>query len=170
MNHVMCDSRSNSECYDIIAEPSNKGFLYIYSHKLNFINSNFYRRGASSIQMMNHSTRLFYQGLAFIEFSPFYEKFNTKIEEMISSGFTTKWRGEYLNPRNVYPYDDDLGPQVLTMDDLNIGFQLCCIPLALSVIAFAGEITVFWLMKMCSRIKEGIVASALVEAFLQRNH
>ena len=34
---------------------------------------------------------------------------------------------------------EEVGPQVLTMDHLRIGFLACCIPLALAVIAFIGE-------------------------------
>lgn len=61
--------------------------------------------------MIHHSVRLFYAGLAFKDFSPFYEKFNTKIDEMISSGSSAKLRREFLNPHND-PYEDTLGPQV----------------------------------------------------------
>lgn len=108
------------------------------------INNRSYRHGFTSLRMMNESIRIIQMGLAFNEYSPFYETFNKKIDEMISNGLATRWISAWINLENFISSSDPIGPQILTLDDLGIAFQVCCIPLVLSVIAFVGELIFFW--------------------------
>lgn len=106
--------------------------------------NNGYRLGSSSIRLLNEPIKLYFSGLRFKRFSPFYGEFNEKLGQMISSGLTSKWYEEYLNPFNRMVSVDDIGPQVLTMHDLDVAFGVCFIPLVCSVVAFAFERAKFW--------------------------
>lgn len=87
---------------------------------------------------------------------------------MVSNGLTQKFIADYWNPQGFNRGEDQIGPQVLTLDDLGVAFQICCIPLALSLAAFAGEIFVFWLKRLGKAIRQRLISSAIVIAFCDK--
>lgn len=104
-----------------------------------------------------------FAGLGFRKFSPFIDNFNGKMEQMLSSGFIQKFLEDESKPRNDKL--DNVGAQVLTLSDLGVAFQICCIPLVLSLIAFAGEFAVFWSKYLWAFAKERMISNAIVRAF-----
>lgn len=102
----------------------------------------------SSLCLMAEPIGLVFASLAFKFHSPLYESVNEKLLQMISNGVISKLAKDVNNRYDRKPILEDIGPQVLTMDDLVIGFQFCCIPLVLGVIAFLGELAVFRLKKL----------------------
>lgn len=97
-----------------------------------------YRSGISSLVYMKdirNSPRVFW----IKPFSPFYETFKEKIELLISNGVVFHWWDKFLNPKGFKRIEDDIGPQVLTYEHLEIGFMVCLVPLSLSVVAFVFE-------------------------------
>lgn len=105
-------------------------------------------------------------GLAIRAFSPLYETFNEKLDQMLSSGLVQKFLKEIMSRRK--DIEDDIGPQVLTLEDLGVAFQVCCIPLILSVIAFFGEIAVFCWKRWWPKLKMKITVPFVVVAFFER--
>lgn len=58
---------------------------------------------------------------------------------MIASGLIFHWWNSFIDPKGVKKVQDDIEPQVLTFEHLEIGFIFCLVPLALSIIAFFYE-------------------------------
>lgn len=66
---------------------------------------------------------------------PFREIMDEKLIQLLESGIMHKWIGT-PSP----PIVEKIGPQVLTMEHLEIGFIACFVPLILSIIAFLTEV------------------------------
>lgn len=88
--------------------------------------------------LLTEYLRTLFIGLSFKPFCPFYEILNEKIGRMVAAGLVDYWMNRGMNlHRNAF--DESIGPQVLTMEHLDIGFKFCLFPLVLSLIAFAFE-------------------------------
>lgn len=105
------------------------------------VHNNNYRSGVSSILFLEESFASFGYGIAFERFCPFFETFNRDIDRMISAGVM-----DYIQKKtNLYVtknFQYEIGPQILTMEHLGIGFLFCLIPLLISVIVFGMEVFV----------------------------
>lgn len=119
-------------------------FLNIY---LTYINSGF-RSGFSSLTPLKERLSTVYYGLAFPSFSPFYETFNDKIFRLFDAGLTSYWIQSRLNPRSVIKKVEDIGPEVLTMEHLDIAFKIIMIAVAICILMFLFEILFFQLHKI----------------------
>ena len=73
----------------------------------------------------------------FKNFSPFFETYNEIKGWLESNGMMEKFRQNNITSRRE---PEELGPQVLTMDHLRLGFLACLIVAAVSVAAFIGEL------------------------------
>ena len=73
-----------------------------------------------------------------MDYSPFLETYNEMLGWMEAFGFMANWREYYRN--SIPIIIEELGPQILTMDHLRIGFLACCIPLVCSIAVFIGEL------------------------------
>lgn len=91
-------------------------------------------------------------GLLFQEFSPLYEEFNQKIEEMISAGLTDYWIKKCFNPRGrTRKPPEDIGPQVLTLEHLEDAFFVSLMPLIVSVVSFIIEVAIPIIKRILNR-------------------
>ena len=75
--------------------------------------------------------------MVFKKFSPYFETFNDVKIWFESNGIMEKWRQD---TRDLSIKPDELGPQILTMDHLKIGFLACLVPLVISIAIFVAEI------------------------------
>ena len=128
------------DCYkyfEIVAEPSNRATT---EHAAGFIDylESLYKSGASSLTVLEDDYKLIFKGIVFLNYSPFLETYNEMLGWMEDFGFMAYWRDIFMkyNPLII----DDIGPQVLTMDHLTIGFLACCVPLIFCIAAFIGEL------------------------------
>ena len=135
---IFPDSEWFFDFFDLISEPSNYATTSVYRDEINFVHHDFYRSGTSSLQLLEEDYMTHHCGLMFKMFSPFLEIYNEVKLGLESNGVMEKWRrdNEILetNP-------EELGPQVLTMEHLKIGFLACLIPAIISLIAFVGELS-----------------------------
>ena len=96
-----------------------------------------YRSGTSSLILLDEDYKTVPSGIIFKNFSPYLEIYNEMLGWLESNGLTKHWAQEF------YGYTlkkvEDIGPQVLTMDHLKIGFVACIIPLVLSAFIFVAE-------------------------------
>lgn len=129
---------------DIIAEPANKGTLTLYPIFLSDVHNNQYRSGFSSITVLEETVNSDSFGTVFKPFSPFFEAFNEKIDHIVSSGMFSLWYKDGENAKGIKRVEDVIGPQVLTMEHLNVAFLVCFVPLAISGFAFAYEVIKNW--------------------------
>lgn len=102
-----------------------------------------YRSGFSSVHLLENCVTMTFMGITFPPFSPFYETFNKMIGDLITSGLMDYWHEVFMNPKGLKITEDEIGPQVLTMDHLEICFVICFIPIVLSLLAFFYEIIIF---------------------------
>jgi hypothetical protein len=132
---------------ELVADPANKavmmGVPYILS--CSFLD---YRSGVSSLKIVRKPIRTNLGGFNFKEFSFLYEAFNEKTMWLFEAGITNYLLNseEGLEGRGETNFkEEDIGPQVLTMEHLELAFYICLAPLALCLVVFIGEVFVFWI-------------------------
>ena len=101
------------------------------------IQQNKYRSGTTSMKYLDQCYTMVYVGVAFKKLSPIMKIFNERLAMMESNGFMENWRrfDSYATTKI-----EKIGPQVLKMDHLQIGFLACCIPLVLGVVVLFSEL------------------------------
>lgn len=126
-----------------VAEPTNRGTMLMFRFYLPHTHNVEFRSGFSSINLLDEDYMTVFLSLVFPPFCPFYETFNAKIDEMLSNGIIDHWFRKAYNPKGLERTIEDIGPQVLTWDHLEICFLIWLIFLSLSLIAFSYEIIVY---------------------------
>lgn len=97
-----------------------------------------YRSGIPSLRPINQKLGSIFRSLGFPPGSPFLEVFNDLILKLQSAGIIDHWiKNFYVSKLNIV---DEIGPQVLTMDQLEIGFLVCIVPMSFALAAFLFEI------------------------------
>lgn len=87
-------------------------------------------------------------GLLFAPFNPFYETLNEKIQWLIEGGLTNLWIENALNQRGINKKLPEIGPEVLTMEHLDIGFKIMMVVWSISIMGFLAEIVFYRIKKM----------------------
>lgn len=135
----------------------------IHNHgRLFDVNIKTYRSGISSLHLLEDNIQTIYMAIVFKGFSPFLETFNDRLHRMMSNGLIDYWQRNENNPEGFMKKVDKIGPQVLTMEHLEIAFWVCMIPLAFACIAFICEIS----YPACKQIVPTIVAYFVIRAFV----
>lgn len=136
--------------------------------RLNFAKVEDFHFSNAFFDIIDKNNGVTLNGVGFRAVSPFIESFKGIFSRMISNGLAQKFIGDYWNRQGFNRGEDQIGPQVLTLDDLGVAFQICCILLALSLAAFAGEIFVFWSKQLGKAIRQRLISSAIVIAFCDK--
>lgn len=89
----------------------------------------------------------------FKPYSPYYEKMNTLIGDLASGGLIDFWIESEIGSSGQKHIEEVIGPQVLTMDHLEIGFKICIVPMILSILAFIAELCIKYFREFFSRDK-----------------
>lgn len=110
---------------------------------IDYIHFNIYRNGFSSLVLVNENIMTNFKSVNFLPFNPFFEEFNGKVGSMISSGLIDHWYKNNLRLKRELQVEGEIGPEVLTMEHLEIGFIAFLIPLGLSFFVFICEIVAF---------------------------
>jgi len=117
---------------DFVAEPSNKATMVVYRRMIQL-------DGTPSKQdflLLTDNIVSTFVGLVFKDFSPFFESFNYKVDQLISAGMFLHW----FQPNSLkIKHDDPAEPQVLTWEHLYVGFIACMIPLIIGIAVFFCE-------------------------------
>lgn len=137
---------------DWIAEPENK-FTTLEIHNMIRVVSN-YRSGTSSVLHLKEKSLTFFAAFCFVRFSPFYELFNELMSNLAAGGIYDFLYESILNPLGSKLKIDEIGPQVLTMEHLMIGFQVCSVLLIFSTIVFGLEIALKYYEKFMPNIRK----------------
>ena len=123
--------------FDITAEPANRFTVARDRNSINELEKVEYRSGTTSLQTLDEDYVTLLVGFIFRRFSPFFETFNEITGRLESNGMMEKFR------KNSKPFKrkaEELGPQVLTMYQLRLGFLACLILAASSIVVFIGEL------------------------------
>lgn len=126
--------------YEIAVEPANKAVSQTTDGFLRTILNKKYRSGISSLSALDEIVQLLTGGCGFKNFSPFFETFNEKIGQLIAAGFAQKLEDFVFALKKSK--NDDIGPQVLTVEHLGLGFIACLILLAVAIAVLLMELIV----------------------------
>ena len=108
------------------------------------LNQNAYRSDVSSVDILEEGFHTQHLGIPLPAYSPWIEEFNDKILKFQASGiFPYVHFRHFLINLSYHKKNGAIPPQVLTLDHLFVGFQICGIPMALSTFAFILEME-FW--------------------------
>lgn len=142
---------------DAAAETSNK--IGVLTAELQFVYAlnKKHRSGMSSLHILEDIARVVYVGSVFKPFSPFYEEFNELIGRMISSGLFNLWKSEFTLKKDYAVRVEEIGPQVLTLDQMEVAFMISLLPLSLAMVAFLVEIFVHWMKVVFPRVRAFLV-------------
>jgi hypothetical protein len=128
-----------------VAEPSNKAVTVAFDGFINRVTQK-YRSGLTSLIVLDEPIKKVFFGIVFNEFNPFYETVNEKIIRLFEAGLTDLFLVRHLfNFEKKKRFNEEIGPQVLTMDQLEIAFIFCFAPFALCLACFIGEFAVAWI-------------------------
>ena len=108
---------------------------------------NRYRSGVSSLTYIKDRIDVGFFGFAFFEFSPYHETFNGKIVQLFESGSINKWILESLKTKTYKMQEEEIGPEILTMDHLEVCWIIILIAHAICVLTFGFEL----LTKLCCK-------------------
>lgn len=148
---------------EYIAEPVHKKTMRVSLELLQGRESLAYRSGKSSIQLLEDVIlSSIFVTFPMHQFDVLFEAFQEKALRLSEAGLSLK---SYSGSVVTKLVDDEVPPLVLTMADLNIGFIVCLITLALSVLAFILEVTIPWARSTAKSIKEKVIAAAIVLTF-----
>lgn len=95
-----------------------------------------YRSGAPSLSALEAKYVTLTFQFRFKQFSPIFETFNDMIGRIIASLIMKKWFVGLFPPNKKV---EDIGPQVLTMEHLELGFIACLMMLGLATAVFSVE-------------------------------
>jgi len=148
---------------DIIAEPSNKVTALYPPSFLRKTNQN-YRTGTSSVHILEKPLSPLFVGLRFKHHDPFLKTFNEKTSRLFEAGLTDRWMYGF----KPIPPKEEVGPQVLTMDHIGIGFLVCIVPLLFATVIFAFEICSKFIKNAWLSILKSVVEKILVRSLYVR--
>lgn len=97
-----------------------------------------YRSGVPSLFPLDVTFLTVKYGYGFKKFSPLFEIINEMIGRFLDHGLLAKKFKKIFQPKE----SDDIGPQILTMDQLKLCFIACLIPLGVAIFVFLIEILV----------------------------
>lgn len=163
------DPLTAMEIFDVVAETDNKAVTFGPEVMETIVNNGIFLRGSWSLIMLEENIKTSYIGLYYKPYSPFFEAFNEKTLRLVEAGLTEKWANIVMKKKD-FVVIDEIDPQVLTMDHLEIGFLVCLFPLVLSIVTFIGELLInsdlkalkkffqkmFTLMLRCPRTKRSM--------------
>lgn len=147
------------------AETSNKLVSVVAGPQFVYFVNEKHRSGVSSLHILDEVTKVVQLGLAFSSFSPFYSEINVQIGRMISGGFFNYWRSFFF-PKPLNVKSESIGPQVLTMDHMEVAFIASLLPLTLAISAFMTEVSIRWIKIFIPRVR----AFFVIKAFYKLRH
>lgn len=133
------------------AEPANKNFATVDLIHQQYLKRDYLKKsGISSLQ--RRSLGVFPILMKFRVHSPLFKMVRDLSFRMMDAGILPIELPEFFeNYKEGEP--EDIGPQVLTMDHLGIGFLACLVPLTMSCVAFLGEVLIGWYFRRILRRK-----------------
>ena len=140
------------EFFDITSEPSNQAAALARPTTIKSIEHTCYRSGTTSVKLLDDPYKFVIAGIAFKNWNPLLETFNEMVAKMEPNGLMEFWR-RYNAYSTRKP--EEIGPQVLTMDHLELGFLACCILLSLGMVTFFGEFVWSKCVTACSKALNG---------------
>jgi len=122
----------------------------------------YYRDGDLSFKLLAENVVTIYMSKIFKPFCPFFESINSKIDQLMSAGIISHW----INSDKLKINFDEIGPQVLTWEHLELGFAVCMIPLLIGIVVFLCECFVPKIKREVRSCLVKITVFNLIKSFL----
>ena len=126
--------------FNIVVEPEFKMTIVMIEEQFKYFESTGYFTGRSSLTLLDETYGYFYIGIPFNRFKPVFEEINEKTHQALAAGIFPKFLYGTGFRYLIQKIAEEIPVLVLTMDHLSIGFLVCLIPLAMSLVAFAFEL------------------------------
>lgn len=107
------------------------------------LNNRKFRSGLSSLRLLQETLRFSMAGISYEVHHFFTEQFERTLPYLQASGLVNYWIQNNRNAKSFSNQPIDPGPQVLTLEHLEIGFKVCLIPLFMATVCFIYEIINF---------------------------
>lgn len=146
--------------YNTAAETDNRATMINLRSHFGELN-NKYRTGTTSLQLLDKNVFYLFGGLRFKPFNILFKNLNEKTSRLFEAGFSNYWITYVKEMRT-----DKIGPEVLTMDHIGIGFITCLIPLAIAFVVFLTELVSVPTQKLLKFIIDSLVARSIIETFM----
>jgi len=166
MEFEFCKGKNYYKCFDKTAEPENYYTMYVLRNWVHMLTKTKYRNGAPSLLLLEKTIKEIWDGFAFPRFSPYFEEFNEKISRMGSSGLISYWIEQEAPELNDKLEVEEIGPQILTVDQLAVGFYVCLVSIVIAMMAFLCEVLIPFLQVQGRKI----ALLAVVRAFIRLNN
>lgn len=131
-----------------------------------------YNSGKSSFSFLEEGEDTFLIPYSMTLTNPFAGTFFKKLQTLIEADLCPN-RLNSLTDSPTFKlrkkFDEDIPPLVLKMDDLGIGFLVCLIPLALSVVAFIAELAVPKIKTLGTKLRDTLVAYFIIRTYFGCN-
>lgn len=121
-----------------------------------------YRIGKSSIGILNQILPGIFVTISFAPFDPFYAQFDEVLRALFEGGLV-----QNLLFNNKKMFNEEIPALVLTMEDLGIGFLICVISMAVSIILFFLEIVFSKVAALVENFRCTVVAAYVVVVFMK---
>lgn len=128
--------------FNLVVEPENKLVFLTTVNVVDQFETHLYQDGKMSLKFLEEELRSELTLIAIRKFSPFFEEFKMRIQMMVETEFkvlSTNGNSKHFRDQHE-KINDSVPALILSIDDLKIGFLVCCVPLALSVVIFFCEV------------------------------
>lgn len=150
-----------------IAEPTNKKVLSASLEFISRIEEHYFRNGKSSIEISSEIKL----ASTLVDFpvrvhSPFLKIFEESVQVLTEAGICPRRLAADILPQHFIDevFDEEIPTLVLSMEDLGVGFEVCLIPLALSLVVFIFELVY---SKIKQIVEDYLTATLTILTFIE---
>lgn len=145
---------------DATAETSNRIVAIIGERRFVYNVAQRHRSGVSSLHVLDEVDNVVQSGIAFSPFSSFYKEFNEQIGRMVSGGFFKFWLYYHSKQKAWKARAEEIPPQVLTMEHMEVAFIASLLPFTFAVSAFMVEMMALWTKVFIPKLSTFFVVKA----------
>lgn len=150
---------------DLVSEPKNQLTLLTSEEFINFAERNLLRDGKMSLKVLAEELQWQFDTFPMPLFSPLFEEFKDKIQRLVEAGLCPeRLAGRVVPLKFAQSRNTDTPVMVLNIEDLGIGFLVCLVPLALSIVVFVCELAVSRISALGVKALEWVTFTYLIRA------
>lgn len=153
------------DVFNIIAEPENKLTIMTTKQYTIFLEKMRFLRGKASFKFVEEGMRSLFITFTMETGSPYFEQTKDVTMRLVEAGICPFFLGGSVTNVNPERIEETVPPLVLTLEELEVGFLVCIIPLTFSVLAFFCEIMVPRIVAVAIKTRDLIAFLFVVQAF-----
>lgn len=150
----------------MVFEPENKIVYFTTVNVVDYFETLLYRDETMSLVFLDEELRKELVLFPMKKFLPFFEEFKMQVQRLVESIEWTKHTNgnrKRLKARHE-GINDSVPALVLNIDDLEIGFLVCCVPLAFGVVTFFCEALRPWIINLADDARNLLTFLYVIQA------